>query len=41
MAVSPKKSHPWRAFNPGWLKQGTDKARADRVIPVAARPIKA
>lgn len=35
-----KPLHPWRAFNPGSLKKGADKARADRVIPVHARPIK-
>jgi hypothetical protein len=37
---APAKNHPWRAFNPGSLKSGTEKARADRVIPLHARPIK-
>ncbi|RLK56259.1 hypothetical protein BCL79_0643 [Stenotrophomonas rhizophila] len=37
---SPAKNRPWRAFNPGSLKKGAEKARADRVIPLHARPIK-
>lgn len=33
--VSPAKAHPWRAFNPGWLKSDPD--RAQKVIPTHAR----
>lgn len=39
---TPKKKpiHPWRYSNPGWLQRGEDKARAEQVIPLHARPIK-
>lgn len=32
------KAHPWRAFNPGWLK--SDPNRAQKVIPTHARIVK-
>ena len=31
------KTHPWRAFNPGWL---SDNGRRDRIVPLHARPIR-
>lgn len=31
------KSHPWRAWNPGWLQRGADERRAERIIPAHAR----
>lgn len=33
--VARVKPHPWRAFNPGWLK--SDLNRAQKVIPTHAR----
>ena len=33
-----KKSHPWRAWNPGALK--SSKEREQKIIPSHARPIK-
>lgn len=36
--VAPAKAHPWRAFNPGWLK--SDDNRAQKVIPTHARPLR-
>lgn len=34
----PKKSHPWRAWNPGSLK--STKNHEQKIIPSHARPIK-
>ena len=34
----PKKSNPWRAWNPGALK--SSKEREQKIIPSHARPIK-
>lgn len=41
-APTPKKkpTHPWRNFSPGWLQRESDRQRAERVIPLHARPIK-
>lgn len=33
--VARVKTHPWRAFNPGWIKSDPD--RAQKVIPTHAR----
>lgn len=36
----PKSKSPWRNWNPGWLKRGADRDRAQRIVPNHARPVR-
>ena len=36
----PKSKSPWHEWKPGWLQRDADRARAQRVIPNHAKPVR-